>query len=62
MGLNYVRRPPREDLGPINIFIAVSLGDRDLDFAENDIHLIKDFENKQLDRAEEVYRNLRFDE
>lgn len=60
MGLNYVARPPREELDSPNDFITVTLGQVDRPFAEHDQHLIIDFENKQLDVIEERYRRLSF--
>ena len=60
MGLNYVRRPRREELDPPNDFVTVSLGHYDIRFSDHGEELITDFENKILDRVEETYRNLDF--
>ena len=60
MGLNYVRRPPREELDPPNDLITAALGTRDYRMHHNDEHIIMEFEKEILDKVEEKYRRLNF--
>lgn len=60
MGLNYVRRPRREELDPPNIFVSYALGLTDIQFKEQDEQLILDFENEVLDGVQRRYRDIDF--
>lgn len=60
MGLNYVKRPPREEFDSPNDFITVSLGETDLDYANHDEELILLFQKNVLDRVEQKYKEIDF--
>lgn len=60
MGLNFVRRGPREDLDPPNDFISQAIGAEELAWAHNDEELVLDFQDAVLDRAERELRGLDF--
>ncbi len=60
MGLNFVKRPPREELDSPNDFITVALGQTDPEFANHDEQLIYEFYDKVLDEVDEERLNLEF--
>ena len=61
MGLNFVPRPPREELDPPNIFITASLGlDKDPNYYQFGIHEIMEYEKELLDKIEEDYKRIKF--
>ncbi len=60
MGLNYVRRPPREQLDSPNDFITYALGLEEITMQNQTIELIIDKENEYIDAAEKEYQELQF--
>lgn len=61
MGLNYVPRPPRQDLDPPNQFITSSLGQAGYpDFFQFGEHETMEFEKEILDKAEQTVKEIKF--
>ena len=60
MGINYVKRPPRQEFDSPDDFISVALGETDFTFAAHDEELILKYTDKILDNIEEMYKNRRF--
>lgn len=60
MGLNFVKRPPRQQFDPPNDFITVALGETDLKYAHVDEQVIFQFYDKVLDEVDEKRLNLEF--
>ena len=53
MGLNYVKRPRREELDPPNIFIPAAFGmSGDPNYYQFGIHEILEWEKERLDEIE----------
>ena len=59
MGLNFVRRGPREEFDSPNDFITVALGKIDSNMANHDEELILEYQKKVLlgikDRVDDIY-------
>ena len=61
MGLNYKRRPRREELDADNIFIELSLAEDLQDRMHNhDMHISLLWEEDRITEIEEKYRRLDF--
>lgn len=59
MGLNYVPRPPREQLNPPNEFISATLGAEDVHWSHDMmIDTILEFEDAVLDRILERMKRV----
>jgi len=58
MGLNFVKRPKREQFDVPNEFIAVSFGEEDRSFSHYDEHVILEYVDKQLDKVDIARREL----
>lgn len=58
MGLNFKKRPVREQLGINNDFIARGLADENYQFAHMDEHVILEFTDGILDNVDNTRRKL----